>query len=253
MILLIPLVSAAHLGTGYSDPHRPASWLYSKIIHTGMLGCIGIFAVQVPWYLRRSQRMLLGDARAPKWLHLPLAVVFTAWLLGLLRTLQCISHAPRELDLVFAFAEVGVTVAAIYLVVRHGGNGADAMETAPAKYARSKLDAATIARIKGKIEGALARPDVYGDSLLNLRSLSRTIGEKAHYVSQVINQDLDATFYELVSRYRIEQAKKLLADAPNQTVLEIALAVGFNAKSTFNTAFRRYAGMTPSEFRTKGS
>jgi AraC-like DNA-binding protein len=193
----------------------------------------------------------MGDARAPRWLHFPLAVVFTAWLLGLLRTLQCISHAPRELDLVFAFAEVGVTVAAIYLVVRHGGNGADATETAPAKYARSKLDPATIARIKGKLERALARPDVYGDSLLNLRSLSRTIGEKAHYVSQVINQDLDATFYELVSRYRIEQAKKLLAHAPEQTVLEIALAVGFNAKSTFNTAFRRYAGMTPTEFRAK--
>ncbi|HUG09689.1 MAG TPA: helix-turn-helix domain-containing protein, partial [Opitutaceae bacterium] len=90
-------------------------------------------------------------------------------------------------------------------------------------------------------------------SLLNLRSLSRAIGEKAHYVSQVINRDLNSNFYELVNRHRIAQAKQLLADEAGQTVLEIALAVGFNSKSTFNTAFRRHAGMTPSEFRAGSS
>jgi AraC-like DNA-binding protein len=41
----------------------------------------------------------------------------------------------------------------------------------------------------------------------------------------------------------------LLVEKRDQTVLEIALAVGFNAKSTFNTAFRRETGRTPSQFR----
>lgn len=251
--LLLPLAGVAHFGTDYANPLRPTSWLHSKIIHAGMLGCIGIFAVQVPWYLRRSQRILAGQPGTSRWLQVPLAVVLTTWIVGLLRTVQCISHAPRELDLLFATVDVSVTVGALYLIVRRGPG--EPAEEAPAptpvaeKYARSSLDAATVARIKAKLERALANPEICRDSLLNLRSLSRTIGEKAHYVSQVINQELGANFYELVNRHRIEQAKQRLVEAPDETVLEIALAVGFNSKSTFNTAFRRLTGKTPSEFR----
>jgi AraC-like DNA-binding protein len=252
---LIPLWSAAHLGTDYPNPARPVSWLYSKIIHTGMLLCIGIFAVQVPWYLARSRRILLREACAPKWLQWLLIVVLTAWMLGLLRTIRCISHAPRELDLLFATVDVSVTVAALYLIVSRGANAADEKPAlaATTKYARSSLDGATVARIKRKIEGALARPEICGDSLLNLRSLSRTIGEKAHYVSQVINQELNVNFYELVSRHRIERAKQLLGAASRQTVLEIALVVGFNSKSTFNTAFRKETGLTPTAYRARAA
>lgn len=283
-VLLLPLMSAAHFGTDYPDPARPASWWYSKTIHTGMLGCIAIFAVQVPVFLRRSQRILNAQPAASRWGRLPLAVVLTVWLLGLLRTAQCISHAPRELDLLFATVDVSVTVGAIYLVVRRPVVVAEEIErlrvvetsagpepvavtmvageeraetkvaaARPRKYARSALDAATLARVRRKIEAALARPDVLGDSLLNLREFSRAIGEKAHYVSQTINQELGMTFYELVSRHRVELAQRRLLAAPERTVLEIALEAGFNSKSTFHTAFRRCTGMTPTEWRAKAA
>lgn len=244
---LIPLWSSAHWGTDYPNPLRPASWLYSKIIHTTMLTCIGIFAVQVPWYVAQSRRILLAQSGAPRWLQWPLAVVLTTWLLGLLRVVQCISHAPRELSLLSSTIEVSVTVGALYLILRQSSTS---VPEPAVKYARSSLDAATVTRIKRKIETALNSPEITSDSLLNLRSLSRTIGEKAHYVSQVINQELGTTFYELISQQRIGRAKRLLGEKPDQTVLEIALAVGFNSKSTFNTAFRRETGMTPTQFRS---
>ena len=68
-------------------------------------------------------------------------------------------------------------------------------------------------------------------------------------MSQVISQDLNTSFYELVSGYRIGEAKRLLHAAPQETVLEIAMNVGFNSKSAFHNAFRRCTGLTPSEFR----
>lgn len=258
--LLLPLMASAHLGLDYARPPGPARPLHFAI-HETMLLCIGIFAVQVPYYLWQCRRLLLGAPGSSKWLQFPLLVVLTTWLLGLLRTLQCIAHAPRELGLVFALTDVGVTVGAIYLIVRRGPVQApeaaaiavEAPVPVESKYARSSLDAATTERIRRKLETALATPELCRDSLLNLRTLSRGINEKAHYVSQVINQDLNSNFYELVNRHRIAQAKQLLADAPDQTVLEIALAVGFNSKSTFNAAFRRDTGMMPSEFRAKGA
>lgn len=73
--------------------------------------------------------------------------------------------------------------------------------------------------------------------------------ENPRHVSQVISQDLASSFYELVNQHRIEEAKRRLRVSPPEIALEIALAVGFNSKSTFNTAFRRYTGMTPTSYR----
>jgi AraC-like DNA-binding protein len=262
-VLTVPLIEDAHWGVTYAHPGRTISWLHARLIHTTMLGCIGIFAVQAPLFLWRCRSLLLRHANTrgaeARWLQLPLVVVATTWMLGLLRTLQCATHAPKELALVFALADVGVTVGAVYVLVRRVSFGEPAAPfRAPAaagvpppagKYARSNLDGATRQRIRRKIEQALAGQELTSDSLLNLRSLSRAINEKAHYVSQVINQDLDTNFYELVNRHRIARAKQLLLARQDRTILEIALAVGFNSKSTFNTAFRRLTGVTPSGFR----
>src|SRR5688572_3766123 len=47
-LLVVPLIEDAHLGTTYHNPDEAVSWLHARTIHTGMLGCIGIFAVQAP-------------------------------------------------------------------------------------------------------------------------------------------------------------------------------------------------------------
>jgi AraC-like DNA-binding protein len=50
---------------------------------------------------------------------------------------------------------------------------------------------------------------------------------------------------------RIAEAKHRLIDPANQhiTILAIAYDIGFNSKSTFNTAFKKYTKMTPSQFK----
>ncbi|MDL5049165.1 helix-turn-helix domain-containing protein [Oscillatoria amoena NRMC-F 0135] len=49
--------------------------------------------------------------------------------------------------------------------------------------------------------------------------------------------------------YRVEEAKRLLKEQMNIKVEEIAGQVGYNSKSSFNTAFKKITGITPSEFR----
>jgi AraC-like DNA-binding protein len=267
LVLLVPLIEDANLGTSYYNPDAPVSWLHARLIHAGMLGCIAIFAVQAPLFLWRCRTVLLNRAQPPgqslAWLQLPLAIVAATWGFGLLRTVQCATHAPRELALAAALAEACVAVGAVFLLARRmpwietAEPEPEPAEASPVpvevvpleKYARSSLDAATRQRIRRKTEAALAEQGLYRDSLINLRSLSRTINEKAHYVSQVLNQDMGTTFYELVNSHRIAEARRQLRENPDRTILEIALAVGFNSKSTFNTAFRKETGTTPSEYR----
>jgi len=70
-------------------------------------------------------------------------------------------------------------------------------------------------------------------------------------VSQVINEKLGKSFFELLASYRIEEAKTILSDAKknNLTIEEISEMVGYNSKTAFNNAFKKLTGKTPSEFR----
>ena len=59
------------------------------------------------------------------------------------------------------------------------------------------------------------------------------------------------SFFDWVSQFRIERAKELLADeaSRDEPVLTIAFAVGFNSNSAFYSAFRKWVGQTPTQYR----
>jgi AraC-like DNA-binding protein len=86
---------------------------------------------------------------------------------------------------------------------------------------------------------------------ITLDILADELGIPAKDVSMVINRHFESNFYEFINRYRIEEAKHLLADEKNKskTITDIYLEVGFNSKSVFNTFFKKIVGSTPSEYR----
>jgi len=267
VLLTLPVIEDAHLGVTFNHPDMPISLLHARIILGSMLGCVSIFAVQVPMLLWRCRKLVAPWAGGANlgWMQMPLLAVATTWAFGLLHTLQCAAHLPLWLVLVSTLFEVAVTAGAIYLLLRRVAHSLPVEQAAievsqtghkpPAepKYTRSSLTPAMRDRIQRKLREILSNDAVCDDCMLNLRSLSGLLHEKAHYVSQVINQDLDSNFYELVNRTRIGRAQRLLIESPKRTILEIALSVGYNSKSTFNTAFRRQTGVTPTEYRTKVS
>lgn len=248
-LFTLPLMSSAHSGTTWANPLEPSGWWYSRSIHTTMLFCIAIFVAQVPWYLKRTRALLIEnlDGRPRHWAAWPLAIVFTTWVLAIVRTLDCaFIKWPASFSLVVALISVGVTVTALYLLLREfAPAAASPMES----YAKSRLDDGVRLRIRRKLESALAEQGVYKRSDLSLAALARLLNERPHYVSQVISQEFASSFYDLVNRYRIEHAKRLLRESPECNVLTIAMDSGFNSKSAFHVAFRRWTGTTPSNFR----
>ena len=69
-------------------------------------------------------------------------------------------------------------------------------------------------------------------------------------LSRVINERVGVNFNDFVNEYRIRESCRLLSSRPSGTpVLDILYESGFNSKSTFNDAFKKKTGKTPSEFR----
>jgi len=93
------------------------------------------------------------------------------------------------------------------------------------------------------------------DASLTLHTLANETGIPARELSILINHHLNKHFFDFVNEFRIEKAMELLIrpDRRDYTVLEILYEVGFNSKSSFNTAFKKHTGLTPTEYRRKNS
>lgn len=87
------------------------------------------------------------------------------------------------------------------------------------------------------------------DSSLSLDSVAERFGLSVPYMSKFIKEQTGFTFVDYVARRRVASAKRLLAD-PSMTVEEIGIQVGYVNVLTFRRAFKKYAGVTPGEYRT---
>jgi len=86
---------------------------------------------------------------------------------------------------------------------------------------------------------------------ITLLDLSRKVSIPHRSLSEIINNILGKNFYDFINSYRIKESQRLLKDqsVKGKTVLEVLYEVGYNSKSSFNTAFKKHTGMTPTEFK----
>ena len=119
------------------------------------------------------------------------------------------------------------------------------------KYQKSSLSDKGKEIILEKIIKEMEGNSYFTNNLASLSGLSKQINESSHHVSQVINEKLNKNFFELLAGYRVEHAKKLIRKDKDTklTVEELAELVGYNSKSSFNIAFKKYTLKTPSEYR----
>lgn len=92
---------------------------------------------------------------------------------------------------------------------------------------------------------------IYREEEISLQFLADKLSIPPYQLSMVINEKLNKTFFDLVNDYRMEEVKKRLEDwSENHTkILAIAFDAGFNTKTSFNRTFKKYTGMTPTQYR----
>lgn len=120
-------------------------------------------------------------------------------------------------------------------------------------YQRARLSAGDAADLEARLRAAMADDQLYKRSGLTLADLADAIGATPHEVSQVLSTRLDRNFYGFINDHRIAYVKAALAEPKRREtpVLDLAFEAGFSSKSTFNAAFRKATGVTPSEFRAR--
>lgn len=117
------------------------------------------------------------------------------------------------------------------------------------RYEKSSLTGVDIPEINSRLLDLLKIEKIYTDSDLNLRGLAEKLSLTPHQLSEFLNEHLKSDFRSFINSFRVEEAKKQLAEEPEKSVIDICFDVGFGSKSAFNSVFKKETGQTPSKFR----
>lgn len=130
----------------------------------------------------------------------------------------------------------------------------DLWEKADPKYEKSGLKETEVEIISQKIDQWIESKN-YLDPEVNLAGLAEAIQVPSYRISEVLGKYRKTSFYDLINSHRIQDIQQALLDSnyAHLSILGIAFEFGFNAKSTFNTAFKKFTGMSPSEFKRSKS
>ena len=118
------------------------------------------------------------------------------------------------------------------------------------KYGNNTLTKDLRTRLESQFRQLFEKDKIFTEPDIRLATVATKLGTNPTLVSRFINSEYDQSFNELIHFYRIEEFKRRLVDPrfKDYSILGIAEDVGYNSKSTFNTAFKKLNGMTPTEY-----
>lgn len=214
--------------------------------------------------VRRWQRSLRDqfsnlDRVNLRWLSGLLAVflllecVFLSYLLGFWAPTGPMGAADTAISLLLTLLVLATGVSAVRQPHIFSGEtrppAASAGETsAPARSLRN-LPPERVPALRERLQRLMSEQALYRDRELSLGGLAQALAASPHQVSELLNHELGCSFFDYINRERVAAVQRGLREQPAATVLDLALEAGFNNKSTFNKAFRRVAGCTPTEWK----
>jgi AraC-like DNA-binding protein len=108
--------------------------------------------------------------------------------------------------------------------------------------------------LQAKLLAFMETEKPYLEPDLSLTGLARRLHTNSSVLSQVINVGTNKNFNDFVNQYRIDAFNCQVLDPANAHLsrLGIALNCGFNSKATFNRAFKKRVGVSPTQYAGRG-
>ena len=115
------------------------------------------------------------------------------------------------------------------------------------------MDTSRFAEVEERLAQLMSgNAPLYLEPALTIGQVAKRSGYPEYLVSAVINRRLGGSFCDYINRLRVEAVRARLAEpSESRTILDLAYACGFTSKSTFNAAFKRQVGDTPSQYRRR--
>lgn len=121
------------------------------------------------------------------------------------------------------------------------------------RYKKELINSTEAELLLSKLREAMEHSRLFLNQHLSITQLSELLQIPTHHISRVINERLNTNFNDFINYYRIEEAKKRIVSSQiNYLTIEgIAKEVGFNSKTTFYSAFKKFTSQTPQQFLKK--
>lgn len=117
------------------------------------------------------------------------------------------------------------------------------------KYEGSSLNQDEIPDYIIKLNRLMENEKVYLNNVIRLSDLSEMMTINKHHLSQIINQHYGLSFYDFINQFRVNEAKDIIIKHPEYTLHQVAFDSGFNNKTSFVNAFKKFEKVPPSKFR----
>lgn len=222
-----------------TDHHTQAT-----LISLGVYALLGLYEVVRAFRIKNESFM---KPVSPALRRLRAGLLQLVTFLGLIVVVKIFNRNDTGDYLYAAYFTIPIYLTS-FRVIRQSGFFRQATEQQ--KYRSSTLTADQQKETLEKLQHILSHEKPFLQSDFSLPQLAERLKLSVHAVSQIINEGLGKSFFEMTAECRVEAAKQLLKDQRNIKIEEIAEQVGYNSKSSFNTAFKKLTGMTPSEFRS---
>lgn len=120
----------------------------------------------------------------------------------------------------------------------------------PLKPITQRFDDDRAIQLRARLEKLMTVDKLYLDNELSLPQLAEAVNLSVHDLSFLLNEKIGNSFFQFVNSYRVAEAKQLMQSGKhkNFNILGIAYSAGFSSKTTFNTAFKKETGLSPSQF-----
>jgi AraC-like DNA-binding protein len=253
VVLAAPLACNRAIRAGFEVLPRPL-WLDIGLLI--LLLCLGLVARvgAPPWTGSASSFLSLAlflELPIIVWRGLPDDLVaarrnIRVWALGLSAVMGAgVAVASVLGGAVWAVpASAALTCVLAYAAVAFGGSWVDTLQ-APPRTERNPLDNREQMVLR-RLREVIA--EIYSDPDLTLSKLAQRLDVPEHRLRRVIHLgEGERNFSAWLNGYRINAFKARLDE--DETILTLALAVGYNSLSAFNRAFKAAEGVTPSAFR----